>query len=97
MKQVKQVRYKRLVLFENESLTCRSLGQIQTVGMIDLRTAGLLTRHNLPSITTVETFILSLLGDRQLTLALHSNLLLQFPCLVVRCGLILKRKLSHGV
>lgn len=84
------------MLFENEPLTCRSLGQIQTVGMIDLRATGLLTRHNLPSITTVETIILSLLGDLQLTLALHGNLLFQFPCLVIRCGLILrKRKLEY--
>lgn len=72
------------MLFENESLTCRSPGEIQTVGMIDLRAARLLTRHNLPAITTEETFILSLLGDLQLALALPRNLLFQFPHFVIR-------------
>lgn len=72
------------MLFENESLTCRSPGHIQTVGMIDLGAARLLTRDNLPAITTEETFILSLLGDHQLALALRRNLLFQFPHLVVR-------------
>lgn len=78
---LKQIRYKRHVL---ESLTCRSLRQIQTVSMVDLGAARLLTRHNLPSITTEETFILPLLGDLQLALTLPRNLFLQFPHLVVR-------------
>lgn len=58
--------------------TCRSLGQIETVCMVNFWAAWLLTGDKLASIPTAETLILALLCDFTLGPALPLLLLLEF-------------------
>lgn len=59
--------------------TCWSLGQIETVSMVNFRAAWLLAGDELTSIPTAETLILSLLCDFTLAPALPMLLLPEFP------------------
>lgn len=60
-------------------LPCWSFGQIETVCMVNFRAAWLLAGDELTTISTAETFILSLLGDFTLASALPMWLPLEFP------------------
>lgn len=60
-------------------LPCWSLGQIETVSMVNFRAAWLLAGDELTSIPTAETLILSLLCDFTLAPALPVLLLPEFP------------------
>lgn len=43
-------------------LACRSLGQVETVSVIDLRASWLLAGHYLAPVTTAEALVFPLLG-----------------------------------
>lgn len=58
--------------------TCGSLGQIETVGVVNFRAARLLAGDELTSIPTAETLILSFLCDFTLAPAFPMLLLLEF-------------------
>lgn len=73
-------------------LTCGSLGQVQTVGVVNFGAAGLLAGDDLPAVSAVETFVLALLHHLQLALPLRGHLLLSFTGLVLRRGLVLKQR-----
>lgn len=50
--------------------TCRPLGEVETVGVVNFRTTGLLTGNHLSSVSTAETLILSFFGHHHLLLPL---------------------------
>lgn len=65
------------------SLTCRPLGEVETVCVVDLGTPWSLTGHNLSPVPTTETLVLPLLGHLHLVLPFSLDLFLQLAALVV--------------
>lgn len=66
------------------ALTCRSLGQVEAVGMVHLGAAWLLTRDQLPSVPAAETLVLPLLHHLRLRPALHLRPPLELLGLLLR-------------
>ncbi len=70
-------------------LTCRSLGEIEAVGVVNLRTARPLTGHNLSSISTAKALIFPLLDYFLLGFTLHLRLLLHLTAFIIWWGVVL--------
>lgn len=73
-----------------ETLTCRPLGEVETVCMVNLRTSRSLTGNHLSSVSTAEALVLSLFGHHHLVLLLAVASPPQLPTFVVRRRVVLK-------
>lgn len=72
-----------------EPLTCRPLGEVEAVGVVNFRTAGSLTGNHLSSISTAETLILSFFGHHHFVLLLAVSPPLQLTPFVFRRRVVL--------
>lgn len=65
-----------------ELLTCRPLGEVETVRMVNFGASGSLAGNHLSSVSAAETLILSFFGHDHLALFLAMTPPLQLPTLV---------------
>lgn len=61
---IRQVSY----IAHAKQLTCRPFGEIEAVGVVNLRTARSLTGDHLSSVPAAETLVLALFGHHRLVL-----------------------------
>lgn len=72
-----------------EPLTCRPLGEVEAVGVVDFGAAGSLTGNHLSSVSAAETLVLSFFGRHHLALPLAVAPPLQLATFVVRWRVVL--------
>lgn len=84
-----QIVPKEIVSVHAEPPTCRPLGEVEAVSMVNFGTAGSLTGHHLSSISTAETLILSFFGHHHLVLPLAVSPPLQLASFVFRWRVVL--------
>lgn len=72
-----------------ESLTCRPLGEVEAVGVINFGTAGSLTGNHLSTVSAAETLVLSFFGHHHLLLLLAVAPPLQLTTFVFRWRVVL--------